>query len=703
MGPRLPASQGYPLPPLVVIACVSAAAAICAVPASAPAADSDSQRQALLAKLAKKTGASLDALRAVDGHYALSKDLDQRRRFLKKICESPREDLLPLLAWIAENDRDHPIRLSAIKAFSLFGLIADREDVRRFALPALVGNLRDRSGQVVRFSLDEMGRLNRWFHLDSELVPLYKKLFAGKDFNLRQLAFYALCDMHDERVIEEVVRPAAWEVYRSPKSGIFMQRKSVAWLVKHEDPNLLPELRRNLTEDASLAVVSAWGLTRLLHHDSLPALRKVDHTAVHRLRRTAWRARCLLGDLECLAELPTLLDSRTEHLRLKADFVAGLGAMMQNGDKARVVLEKLWKSPILEIKRAAGLALLHHDDDRGVELLKEQFWGKWEDDPTMGRAGKGWMLRFRFFETLLRCKTSAGDSLLMEMSKIKSPPAQGDDGEYIMLKWWRHGSRREETITDWYDEYKAEAVSQLGERRVQAARKRLGDIYWDKSTWGHLKFHALISLWELEDSKAEKNVAWYLPKYDDRLIRKWRVILGPHTVYFERMKWSTVFDVARKVERVGDTRYLPLIDALIRTAEEGDDPVARRQAGADRDDGAPEKSPRGSRSRSRERQRGNDRRDDLGLPEVEYRMRNQFARRAMVEAAAVACKEEAAPILARALLDCRATVRAAAIREIGRVSERFHMERGASPQEERSNRPAAVAWLTEQGVWPGGD
>ena len=92
-------------------------------------------------------------------------------------------------------------------------------------------------------------------------------------------------------------------------------------------------------------------------------------------------------------------------------------------------------------------------------------------------------------------------------------------------------------------------------------------IELSKAKWGHLKFHALISRIELGDEKAQGFLTWYLPKYDDRYYRDKEAVMGKTKVYTQRMKWSTVFDVCDKFERVGD-KDLQGIDILRRLAED---------------------------------------------------------------------------------------------------------------------------------------
>ena len=70
------------------------------------------------------------------------------------------------------------------------------------------------------------------------------------------------------------------------------------------------------------------------------------------------------------------------------------------------------------------------------------------------------------------------------------------------------------------------------------------------------------------------------------------------------------------------------------------------------------------------------------------------------EAAARIGGKDAAPQLARGLRDSRAVVRAAALREIGRLSGKYQLDLGATSKDEKKVWGVAVAWLKSEGVWP---
>ncbi len=355
------------------------------------------------------------------------------------------------------------------------------------------------------------------------------------------------------------------------------------------------------------------------------------------------------------------------------------------------------KNPAVRLGAAVGLA--HQGDDSGADLLIKTLHGEWKDDLKLRWRGFGWKRRFGFMETLLRIEDPAGNRPLLAIIDVKAPrehlfKKEKDGKEKDRYEdWWRRGSRRFESMKNWYDEYRAEAVSLCGERRVKEALPKLQKI--TKSEWGHFKFHALISQIELGDKKALGSLTWYLPKYDDRFYRSVKAIMGKITLYTNRMKWSTVFDVCDKFERVGDADlYVPVLEELLKTENRSDDPMKKGWAKRVRGGAKRGKSTTGER-------RGAEEEDALFRPpEVAYLMRNQFARRRIVECAARLAGDKAAPQLARALRDSRATVRAAALTEIGRISGRYELHPGSSLQAELSVWPKAVTWLEEKKAWP---
>ncbi|MFC1707378.1 HEAT repeat domain-containing protein, partial [Planctomycetota bacterium] len=266
-----------------------------------------------------------------------------------------------------------------------------------------------------------------------------------------------------------------------------------------------------------------------------------------------------------------------------------------------------------------------------------------------------------------------------------------EEGKDAWVEWFRYGSRRTERMRDWYNEYRSDAVRACGERRIEEARDKLRELA--KEEWDHLKFQAQISLVELGDKKALGSLRWYLPRYDDRFYRDVDAIMGKTKVYTKRMSWSSIFDVCDKFERVGDAElYLPLLDELLQTEKKNKDPMApgwAKRHGGDEDDSA-----------TVMREASEEEHPLFRPPEVSYRLRNQFARRRIVECAAKLGGAEAAPQLGRALRDSRATVRAAALRAVGEISELYDLPRGADIAAERGVWPKATGWLKGKGAWP---
>lgn len=663
------------------------AAAVLLTSAAAPARAQQLPRS--LGELAKRSGVAEPILAASGAEKLLSPDVDVRRDFLAEAIKEPNGALLPLICYLAAGaDPDWPLTLTAVKAISLFGLVADRSDVLEYALPLLRRQVADSEAQRLRFSMEEVTRLARWFRLDEEIAPLLEAHFRGDDFNMRAMAFRAIVRLDHPRLVQELVKPAIWEIYRSKKSGIFERRlavRSMAYLNMHD---AVGDLADNLRHDASVAIVSAYALAQLLDPSALKELRKINKTAVHRLRMAAWLARCRMGDERCPKEVIKVVNSHTEHDEIKRIFLGDLGQMPDNQDKARKVLTKAWKHPNPAVRQGAALGLARMDDATGVPYLVEVLQGDWPDLLNLRWRGEGWKRQLSFMESLLRIETDAVDPLVVAMIDVKGKKEDlvDEDGEDKYEMWWRHGGRRLEKLKDWYEEYNTEAVSLCGERRIEAARPRLKELV--KDNWGHMKFHALVSQVELGEEGAARFLNWYLPKYDDRLFRDVKAVLGNRIVYTHRLKWSSVFDVCDKFERVGDAElYLPIVTMMLEPKNKADDPMAKgwrrklegeKGATAEHKDEDPLRKP----------------------PEIPYKVRNQFARRRLVECAARLGRADAAPILARALRDSRAVVRAAALTEIGTVSGRYTLPPGASRAAEDEVWPKAVAWLEEQGAWP---
>lgn len=648
-----------------------------------------------LEQLAKKAGVPLKLLENTGAQKLLSQEVYQRRGYLKDIATKPRAALLPLVCYLAKGgDPDWPVQLTAVKVLSVFGLLGDRSAVVKHALPLLEGNATRGKGQLLRYTIEELNRLNRWFRMDVRLAPLLERHFRSKDFNMRGFAFRGITDLQHPRLVKELVLPAAWEIYKSKKVSVFDRRHAVRVFGRHEVREAIPYLQRNLRKDGTVAVISAWALGRMLDRSSLKELRKINKTAVHRLRMACFLARAKLNDKKCLKQALRTASDRREHDEIKRRFVADLGAMTQHTKKLKKLLKHLGRHRNAAVRVGAALALTRLGDRSQVKLLIDTLHGAWPDDPKLRRRGKGWKRQFNFMESLLRIEHSAADDAIVAIIDVKGKQEDlTQDGKDVYASWYRKGLKRSAKLKDWYAEYRAAAVLLTGERKITSALSRLTRL--SKASWDHLKFHALVSRIELGDEKALKFLRWFLPKYDDRYYRDVNAIMGKTTVRTKRLKWSSIFDVCDKFERVGDADlYLPLLEELLQTKDKKHDPLkkgwARKLGGVER-----------KGLKSKERTKGPKQEPPLFRPpEVTYRVRNQFARRRIVECAAKLGGEKAAPQLARALRDSRATVRSAALTHIGRISKEFTLHPGSGLQAEIKVWPLAVAWLKKRGHWP---
>jgi hypothetical protein len=319
--------------------------------------------------------------------------------------------------------------------------------------------------------------------------------------------------------------------------------------------------------------------------------------------------------------------------------------------------------------------------------------GPWPDDQSLRFQGHGWMRQLRFMDDVLRIRNKQVGPLLVAMTEVKVPDHKDrydKDGKEKWIEWWRHGTRRENTLPEWYDEYQGDAVSLCGELGLQDTLPRLRELSAFGEKISHLKFHALVSRWELGDAKALRELERFLPYYDDSIMKDVWVTAGQVEIRTERLQWSTIFDVCAKARRMRDGKYLELLELLLKTKSSAADPMAqgwakKLEGGAPADGGT---VARGEKSPLEK------------PPEVEYLCRNQFVRRAIALAAGEIGGEKAAPQLARALRDARAVVRAAALEEIGRISGRYTLAIGATAAEEHAVFSQAVAWLKEKGAWP---
>ncbi|MDF1666293.1 MAG: HEAT repeat domain-containing protein [Planctomycetota bacterium] len=250
-----------------------------------------------------------------------------------------------------------------------------------------------------------------------------------------------------------------------------------------------------------------------------------------------------------------------------------------------------------------------------------------------------------------------------------------------------------EIKSDAFKDYRQKAVIAVGERKIKFAKKAVSDIYWDKANWGHLKFHAAVSLFELDAKKALSQLQYYMPKYDDNVykVERRQFVLGQTTFRLKRWSGSGYIEALDKFERTKDKRMLPLILEMLKptklTVAVAPDPKGKK------------KKKKKSKTTTKTRKKKGELDDGQPKgPEPIYRAKNQFVRARAVEIAALIGGEDAAEVLGKAVDDYRSVVRQAAIRAIGEISGRYTLHIGAKLEEECKVRPMALAWLNEKGV-----
>jgi hypothetical protein len=407
--------------------------------------------------------------------------------------------------------------------------------------------------------------------------------------------------------------------------------------------------------------------------------------------------------------------NKNEHDEIKRIFVADLGHMTTYRKEIDKLLTAYSQHKNKAVRVGAAVARIRQGDPSGQDLVTETLLGEWPDLQNLGRKGKGWMRHLRFMDRLMRIESEAVDPVLVSLLDVRPPKdalektARKDN----YVDWFRYGTRRSETLYTWYDEYRADAVSLIGERRIEAALPRLTEI--SDEEWGHLRFHSLISRIEMGDEKALYKLRWFLPKYDDAVYgSRWFVLASEKKIYTNRMRWSSIFTVCDKFERRGPAEkdlYLPLLDELLQPEKKEDDPMKKGWAARVRGGYAPGEAPEGAgptitrgkdEPKPEEAKRSEDEPSDpvYRPPEVAYRLRNQFARRRIVQCAARLGGDEAAAVLGRALRDSRATVRSAALTEIGAITNAYTLPEGSLPEREHTVWPIAVEWLKSKGQWP---
>jgi hypothetical protein len=629
-----------------------------------------------LRKLSKQTGISIDVLKEIKAERYFHRDVYQRREFIKDLSTKSKIELLPLTLYIGLTEKkDEAIRRSCIRMYSHFGLLVDKKMIRSLVFPAIkkaISNKKRPQDQGRAF--EELIRLSKWFQMDAEMTALILPFFNGKDFNLRAMSFKALCAVRHQLIEEKIVIPACQTVYNSTQGySLFDRFRAVDELARRNINLIAPQLRNAIVsgKDPKMQVKAMYVLGDWKDPSTLPLALKIDKTAVHKLRRGAFRLRIGLKDKSSLAHVVNMLPK--DHIDLICSNLEDLGGL--GGDKVKKLMLKIYDGKIYpsdrakqwqrrnqprtiveerrQLKVAASLGLLRMGEKRGVKYLENIINGTEEFDAKD---------RSRICRKVLRIKGYQANRLIKVMCEL---------------------------VSEEHEEIRKQAVIAVGERKIRFAKKTISDIYWDKSSWGHLKFHAAVSLLELDAKKALSQLQWYMPKYEDQILKNDRriFVLGKLTFRLRRWIGSGYIEALDKFERTRDKRMLALIAEMLKptSATVKKAPEAKKK-----------KKKSGTRTKSRRKEELDD--GQPKGPEPIYRAKNQFVRARAVEVAALIGAEEAAAILARAVDDYRSVVRQAAIRAIGDLSKRYNLPIGATLEEECKVRPMALAWLAEKGA-----
>lgn len=632
-------------------------------------------------KLAKQTGVSLELLKELKAIRYFHRDVYQRRAFIKDLSTKNKKELLPLVIYIGLTEKkDEAIRRSCIRMYSHFGLLVDKKEIRTLVLPAIKKALSNKKRpQDQRWGFEELVRLSKWFQMDEEITEMLLPMFQGKDFNLRALSFKALCSVRHKLISEKIIVPACQTVYGSTKGySLFDRFRAVDQLTERKVELIGPQLRDAMIagKDPKMQVKSMYVFREWGDPSTLPLAQKIDKTAVHKLRRGAFRLRVALGDKSTLdtvvAMLPKghidLICSNLEDLGdLKEEKCKKLFLKLYDGKLYPAERVKQWRRRKLEktiveeqrkLKIAACLALLRMGERRGEKYLENVIKGNEEFNDADRR---------RICAKVLRIEGDQVNGLIKTMVELKSEA---------------------------FKDYRQKAVIAVGERKITFAKKAVSDVYWDKSNWGHLKFHAAVTLFELDAKKALSQLQWYMPKYEDDVFTQERrqFVLGQTTFRLKRWTGSGYIEALDKFERTKDKRMLPLILEMLK-------PTKLTVPGSDPKDKKKGKKPKKSRTTTKTRKKKGELDDGQPKgPEPIYRAKNQFVRARAVEIAALIGGEDAAEVLGKAVDDYRSVVRQAAIRAIGEISGRYTLHVGAKLEEECKVRPMALAWLNEKGV-----
>jgi hypothetical protein len=351
---------------------VVAALWLCLASAASGQDRAERRRSKALAKVAKKLGVSAEALDAVRGERYASRDASDRRKLLEAIGRRPDGRLLPLVVDAARREKDFANRVSAVKLLSTVALEADREWVAERWLPELPRLLSDPQDEVFLGCADAVNTVNRWLGLDHRLVALYERAFAGENYRLAQKAFAGLVELQHPALRAGPAREALLEVLR-PKTrfSVFERKRAVLEAGKRGDLRRPGQLATLMFQDGTVAIECVTALTELGDPSVIPALRRVDRTASHKLRIPAYEARAKLGDEALFGELDEAF--RSDHPAIQRTLIRGLGA--HPSQKAGAVLDRLaegLEDEALQVEVA--LARLARGDDLGLPLLEEKLF-----------------------------------------------------------------------------------------------------------------------------------------------------------------------------------------------------------------------------------------------------------------------------------------------------------------------------------------
>ncbi len=618
-------------------------------------------------RFAKHYKTSAAELRAAGAAKALSSDPALRRQFLLETAQAapPRAAALPLLVHLAQQDEDPKVRLAALKLTGHVGVVCDRDALRAIFFPELRRRMAvEKAGPEERAALEETVRLARFFKLDQEVSRDLDSVFKGTDFVLRSIAFQALAELAEPSLDEKLVRPACFTVLDATAGfSVFDRRCALREIARRQDKNALARATAALGE-GPLAIEAAAALGELGDARGLEALRGIDRTASHGLRAEAFRARARLDDSRLPDELASMLED--DNAGLLERLVESLGAM--RSDAPRKLLESLAQGK-LPAAREERRVLEHHED----ELEKER-------------------RRFKRAAGLALLARGEAPGLDVVKAELASKDFAQGELEGLATKVMRlpHATGLVVTVLDdprFGDTARLLAAGRAGEERLADALPLLEKIAADETLPVRLRFEARASRYELGAKGALSDLLGFLKDKDDAVHNDEEPMLVDWKVKLRRYAGSALVPFVERLEKKKEESSLEVFFELLapETAPIGT--------------AAPAKAPAGKTDGKTVSKPGAPTKDPKQNP-PSRRARDQFLRARVVVAAARVAGPKAARVIARGLADPMSEVRAAALREIGRLSGKFTLPLGADAAEEAKAAKLAQAWLRQQGAWP---